>query len=250
MNALSEKLPVLRMLGEGLLRLVYPAVCHICLETLESGHSSFCARCRCALETDSFPACWRCGSTIGPHEEVTGGCKTCRGASFHFSRVHRLGPYEGLLREVVLRMKLQAGESLATAMGSLFAKRLESAVASARPDAIVAIPLHWRRRLARGYNQSEALARATARHLHIPLLPGTLVRLANTKQQVGLSATERRTNVRGAFAVRKAGPFLGKRVLLMDDVMTTNSTASEAAGVLRKAGAVEVVVGVLAHRTI
>jgi ComF family protein len=250
MNALSEKLPVFRMLGEGLLRLVYPAVCHICLETLESGHSSFCAQCRSALETDSFPSCWRCGSTIGPHEEVTDGCKSCRGTSFHFSRVHRLGPYEGLLREVVLRMKLQAGESLAIAMGSLFAKRLEIAVASARPDAIIAIPLHWRRRLTRGYNQSEALARATARHLHIPFLPRRLVRLRDTKQQVGLSATQRRANVRDAFAAKKAGTLLGKRVLLMDDVMTTNSTTSEAASVLLKSGAAEVVVAVLAHRSI
>jgi ComF family protein len=135
-------------------------------------------------------------------------------------------------------------------MGSLFAKRLESVIASARPDAIMAIPLHWRRRIARGYNQSEALARATARDLHIPFLPGKLVRLTNTKQQVGLSAAERRANVHGAFAAKKVGIFQGKRVLLMDDVMTTNSTASEAAGVLRKAGAAEVVVGVLAHRTI
>jgi predicted amidophosphoribosyltransferase len=65
-----------------------------------------------------------------------------------------------------------------------------------------------------------------------------------------LSATQRRANVRGAFSAKKGGTFLGKRVLLMDDVMTTNSTTDEAAGVLRKAGAVEVVVAVLAHRTI
>ena len=147
-------------------------------------------------------------------------------------------------------MKSQAGESLATAMGALFAKRLESAFANAKPDGIVAIPLHWRRRTSRGYNQSEAVARAVARELHVEFLPGRLVRLSHTKQQVGLTAAERRANVHGAFAARKVGIFQGKRVLLMDDVMTTNSTANEAAGVLRKAGATEVIVCVLAHRTI
>jgi ComF family protein len=250
MNALHVTLPVFRTLGEGLLRLVYPALCHICLDPLSSGQASFCAKCQAALESDNFSACWRCGSTIGPHEDVSGGCLRCRETSVQFSRVYRLGTYEGLLREVVLRMKSQAGESLATAMGVLFAKRLQAALADAKPDGVIAIPLHWRRRTTRGYNQSEALARATARKLQISYLQNRLVRLTHTKQQVGLTASERRANVRGAFAIRRGGVFQGKRVLLMDDVMTTNSTASEAAGVLRKAGAAEVIVGILAHRTI
>ena len=250
MNALNGTLPILRTLGEGLLGLVYPAICHICLEPLSSGQARFCAKCQAALEMDSFPACWRCGSTIGPHQDVTGGCMRCRETSFQFSRVYRLGIYEGLLREVVLRMKSQAGESLAAAMGTLFAKYLETAFADEKPDGVIAIPLHWRRRTARGYNQSESLARAMARQLQIPYLRGGLVRSRDTRQQVGLSATERHANVRGAFAARRIGLFQGKRVLLIDDVMTTNSTASEAAGVLRKAGAAEVIVGILAHRTV
>ncbi|HEV8061335.1 MAG TPA: ComF family protein [Gemmataceae bacterium] len=250
MDALRATLPVLRTLGEGLLQLVYPAVCHICLDPLSSSCQRFCAKCESALKKDPFPACWRCGSTVGPHEEVADGCARCRKTSFHFSRVYRLGPYEGLLREVVLRMKSQAGESLASAMGELFAKRLEPALADAKLDGVVAIPLHWRRRTARGYNQSEVIARSMAHKLRVPFLSNSLVRLRYTPQQVGLSAAERRANVLGAFSVRRAGSMLGKRVLLMDDVMTTNSTASEAAGALRKAGVAEVLVGVLAHRTV
>ncbi len=187
---------------------------------------------------------------MGPHEEVAEGCARCRKASFHFNRVYRLGPYEGLLREVVLRMKSQAGESLASAMGAIFANRLGPAMADAKLDGVVAIPLHWRKRTARGYNQSEVLARSLAHKLRVPFLSNCLVRLRYTPQQVGLSAAERRANVSGAFSVRRAGSLQGRRVLLMDDVMTTNSTASEAAGTLRKAGVAEVRVGVLAHRTV
>ena len=119
MDALLATPPVFRMLG-GLLTGL-PGGLHTCLQAIGSANSSFCVDCRSALETDRFAACWRCGSTIGPHEEVMDGCSRCRKTSFHFSRVFRLGTYEGLLREVVLRMKSQAGESLAWSMGELFA---------------------------------------------------------------------------------------------------------------------------------
>src|SRR6267154_107694 len=142
MDALRATLPVLRTLGEGLLQLVYPAVCHTCLEAVGSGHSRFCAKCQSALETDRLAACWRCGSTVGPHEVVMDGCLRCRATSFHFSRVFRLGTYEGLLREVVLRMKSQSGESLAAAMGGLFANRFETTFASLHIDGVIAMPLH------------------------------------------------------------------------------------------------------------
>lgn len=160
-----------------------------------------------------------------------------------------MGTYEGLLREVVLRMKSASGESLAWSMGELFATRAALALAAANFDAVTAVPLHWRRRISRGYNQSETLARAAARKLQVPFLGGRLVRSRYTKQQVGLSAAQRRANVVGSFAVRRPETLHGKKVLLIDDVMTTCSTADEACKALRGAGAREVVMGVLAQRT-
>ncbi len=250
MDAVRATLPILRSLGDGLLQLVYPAVCQICLEPLGSSHLRFCSNCRTHLETDRFSFCGRCGSSVGPHEDLTNGCIRCRSVSFCFSRVIRLGVYEGLLRDVVLGMKSQAGESLAWAMGEVFAERMEGIVGHGAADGVLAIPLHWWRRASRGYNQSEALGRSVASHLRIPYLQAGLVRVRRTKPQVGLTAAERRHNVCGAFAVRRPHAVQGKRLLLLDDVMTTSSTASEVAGVLRKAGAKEVVAGVLAHRTI
>jgi ComF family protein len=250
MDAWRSALPILRLLGDGLLQLVYPAVCQICLEPPGSSHQRFCSNCRASLEADRFSFCWRCGSSVGPHEDLTGGCVRCRSVSFHFSRVIRLGVYEGLLRDVVLRMKSQAGESLAWAMGDVFAKRMEGIVGHGTADGVLAIPLHWWKRASRGYNQSEALGRSVASHLRLPYLHAGLVRIRRTPPQVGLTAAERRHNVCGAFAVRRPHAVQGKRLLLLDDVMTTSSTASEVAGVLRRAGAAEVMVGVLAHRTI
>jgi ComF family protein len=250
MDALRVTLPFWQLLGDGLLQLVYPAVCQVCLQPLGSSRVQFCQGCQSILETDRFPACWRCGATAGPYEELSGGCIRCRKGSFPFSRVIRLGIYEGLLREVILRMKSQAGESLASAMGALLARRINATLTPGSVESVLAVPLHWHKRTARGYNQSEALARAVAKHLDLPWLNPGLIRVRRTQSQVGLSAAERRHNVCGAFLVRKPTLVRGKHLLLLDDVMTTNSTASEVASVLRKAGAAEVMVGVLAHRTV
>jgi ComF family protein len=250
MDALRATLPVFRTLGEGLLQLVYPAVCHTCLQAIGSSDSPFCERCRFALETDCFAACWRCASTIGPHENVMDGCSYCRTSSLHFSRAVRLGTYEGLLREVILRLKTQAGETLAWPIGKLLAQRCAARLTVSSLDAAVAVPLHWRRRLSRGYNQSEAIARSAACHLRLPYLPDGLARSRHTEPQVGQSAVKRRTNVIGSFVAPQPAKIRGKRLLLVDDVLTTSSTVDEAAKTLRQAGAAEVQVAVLAQRTV
>src|SRR5262249_56284673 len=107
---------------------------------------------------------------------------------------------------------------------------------------------HWRRRWRRGYNQSEVLAQALTDRLRVPCRPDWLRRVRHTPQQVGQSATERRENVRNAFAAPARAQLRGKTVLLVDDVLPTGSTASDAARALRTAGAARIVVAVLARR--
>ena len=111
---------------------------------------------------------------------------------------------------------------------------------------IVPVPLHWWRRLTRGYNQSEVLAQSMAEQLRIPCHPRWLRRIRNTPQQVGQSATARRQNVQKAFSSFERAALCGRTVLLVDDVLTTGSTASDAARALRAAGAARIVVAVLA----
>ena len=114
-------------------------------------------------------------------------------------------------------------------------------------ELVVPLPRHWWRRLERGYNQSTALARGLTDRLGLPSPVSCLRRIRHTATQTRLSATARHANVRGAFRAALPHHLQGKAVLLVDDVMTTGSTASEAARALRDAGAGSVIVAVLAR---
>src|SRR4051812_49328490 len=82
-----------RELGHGLMHLVYPGLCHLCGRTLAPGEASFCPACRAGLLGDTLATCPRCAATVGPFANTDGGCTLCRGQSFAFDRVIRLGPY-------------------------------------------------------------------------------------------------------------------------------------------------------------
>jgi ComF family protein len=164
---------------------------------------------------------------------------------FHFESVLRLGPYDGLLRDVVLRLKHANGEGLAELVGALWAEHAAPRLRQLGADVVIPVPLHWWRRLQRGYNQSESLARALADHLQLPCRPRWLRRFRHTPRQTVQTPAQRWDNVRGVFRARPQ--VKGKTVLLIDDVLTTGGTASEAARALRAAGASRVVVAVLAH---
>ena len=237
-----------RQLGRGILHLIYPACCHFCGRSL-TADGPFCDSCRDGLFTDPFAACPRCAATVGPFAVLDGRCSHCREEAFSFDAALRLGSYDGLLREAVLRMKHHAGEGMAELFGEEWAEQARSAFHTLGVDALVPVPLHWRRRWRRGYNQSEAVAHGLAARLRLPCQPSWLRRTRATPMQPSLTLAERRENVRGAFAATLS--LRGRTLLLVDDVMTTGATASEAARALRTAGADRIVVAVLsrAHGT-
>ena len=105
---------------------------------------------------------------MGPFALVEGGCSRCRDESFAFERTLRLGPYDGLLREVVLRLKHRSGEGLAELMGELWAAHVGEQLRTSPVDLVVPVPLYWWRRMRRGYNQSASLAYGLTRHLRLP----------------------------------------------------------------------------------
>ncbi len=233
---------------QGLKDLVYPPVCFFCRQPLSEADREFCPPCLAALTRDTGRACPRCAETVGPFSRVEEGCPSCHRWPVRFEAAFRLGAYEGELREAILRLKRWEGEDLADALGRLWADRLADRL-QPRPDFVVPVPLHWLRRLERGYNQAETLAWALAHRLRVPCRARWLWRTRHTPHQTGLSVTARRENVKGAFRARPRQELRGRTIVLVDDVMTTGSTCSEAAQALRNAGAGRILVAVLAKST-
>jgi ComF family protein len=234
-------------LGRGLLQLLYPPACLFCACELAPDVGDFCPACRDGIFTDPFPCCPRCGASVGPFAANPEGCPACRPEDFVFDTVLRLGPYEGVRRELVLRLKHHTAEFLAEKIGLVWAECQRDRFAALGLEAIVPVPLHWWRRWQRGYNQSAALAWGLAKGLNLPLGSSGLTRVRNTPRQSLQSPAERRANVRGAFQASRSLSYQGRAVLLVDDVFTTGATANEAAKALRTAGAARTVVAVLAR---
>ncbi len=237
---------VARNLVNGILQLAYPATCLFCQRLIPPGESSVCTSCESDLNARNCGACPRCGATAGPFAELQAGCPLCHKITFHFSEVARLGAYEGHLREAILRLKRPNGDLLALALGKYWAARCRKQLLELQAELIIPVPLHWWRRWRRGHDQSEGLARPLAQALGLACQPGWLRRVRNTPRQVEQTPTQRRNNVHGAFDARPRPMLRGKTVLLVDDVITTGSTASEAAAALKRAGAKRIVVAVLA----
>ncbi|MCI0702557.1 MAG: ComF family protein [Planctomycetia bacterium] len=231
-------------------QLLYPNTCLIC-DAPEPGDVRFrhgvCNDCFAAVTTDPFPACPWCAQTVGPHADTTKGCVACRDVALGFERAFRLGPYDGKLRDAILRTKFPVGEGLADMLGRLYFETKGEIIRTAEIDLVAPIPLHWWRKWQRGYNEPEAVGRELATGLNVPFVPNLLRRVRYTAKQAQLTREARRENVKGAFRVRRGARLAKKTVLLVDDVMTTGSTLGEAARTLTAAGAERVIVAVLAR---
>jgi ComF family protein len=167
-----------------------------------------------------------------------GVCAACRSGLQGFDFAASYGMYEGALRDLIHLFKYSGMTPLAKPL----ARYLERGIpVDQQFDAVVAVPLHWRKKWQRGFNQAELLARFVAKRRGVPLL-NPLRRRRPTETQAGLASAGRRRNVAGAFELRWQKPdskrrLNGKKILLIDDVMTTGATASACASVLKRGGA-------------
>jgi ComF family protein len=200
---------------------------------------SVCASCK--RRAPQGPLCEACG--LAP--AGTPGAPPAALAAWHAAIA-----YEGAGAEWVRRFKYPARglsglDPSAEAVACGLLRRLAAGVPGAAPELVVPVPLHARRLRERGFSAPAVLAAACAREARAPVAPVLLARLRDTPSQTGLSRAARRRNVAGAFIATGATP---PRVWLVDDVVTTGSTLSEAARALRRAGAREVTAVCLAHR--
>jgi len=164
-----------------------------------------------------------------------------------YGRARAAVRYDDIARDLVHRLKYGDRLDLATAMGQWMARAGRTLLDDA--DAVVPVPLHWRRLWGRRFNQAAALARVVASDAAVPLLTAALRRVRATSQQVGLSRSARAVNVQGAFAVTPAGKAAihGQRLVLVDDVLTSGATVDACTRVLLRAGARNVDVLVFAR---
>lgn len=236
-------------LAEGLGRLVLPPHCVGCERPLERW-TLLCAACRRGLPLVGDRACPRCGRPVGPNLPVGTDCVECRRLPLrHVTAVAAAGVHEGGLRVLILRLKGRWEQGLPDLLARLIRGQLERQAWLGEVDLVVPVPIHWRRRWWRGYNQAGLLAERLGQQLRRPVAPGALRRPRHCLPQVGLSVAARISNVAGSVRPgRQSGRVAGATVLVVDDVMTTGATLSECGRVLRGAGARRVYGAVAAVR--
>ena len=202
----------------------------------------------CLRPPEPFQAEYYCRSCRTPFLnafplDAEGHCALCREGVRGFDAAYCFGSYEGLLREWIHLYKYAGIKTLSRPLEDLLYRAVPRDEVF---DAIVPVPLHWRRHWQRGFNQADVLARGIGRRLGIPV-SHALRRARFTDVQAGLTNAGRRRNVAQAFRTRRRVSIAGLRVLLLDDVMTTGSTAAACALALKRAGAARVVLVTVAR---
>jgi ComF family protein len=224
--------------------LLLPPACLLCGQSLPIAHikQSFCRDCLTSMPPLSPAHCLCCAQPF-PNSTSIHLCGNCLKRPPSFSTVHAAGLYQGGIKDAVQRLKYRNQVTLARPLGQLLSKVIGAAGSDFVPDSIVPVPLHPNRLRQRGYNQALEVARPIAQQLNVSIDTGLLQRIRKTPPQQGLSAIERRSNLRNAFDLTTTPSV--RRILLVDDVMTTGETVRECCRTLRAGGVREVQVAVV-----
>lgn len=231
-----------------LLDIILPPICHICHSFIPKADVlHICPTCRELLPLVSSPLCSICGIPFnGTGDDHR--CGACLTHPPHFDTARATFLYEGPIRDLIHSFKYNQRTHLRYPLALLSLEGVIEVIADHKPQLIIPVPLHRSRLRHRGFNQAALLGRVLSRQLILPMVPDALIRNRATEPQITLAASERRVNVNGAFSVARPDDVVGKRILLLDDVMTTGSTMNECSKELKKAGA-DMVIAVTVART-
>lgn len=222
--------------------LVYPRNCQFCAETLTEEHRGvICPACLAKAKPIEPPFCQHCALPFAGKLHEPFACGYCKDLNLHFSRAVAACRAEGVVRDCIHRFKYNREMYFEQHLTDWLTAAGKRWIDWQRVDAIVPVPLYPRKERQREFNQAERLARALSRAVDVPVLARQLRRVKETSTQTRLDATTRRANVRNAFAARRGEVFVGKRLVLVDDVFTTGATLDSCARVLREEGAEDVI---------
>jgi len=232
-----------------ILDFVYPINCRICFckldyKSLDSG--TICPDCWKKVEYLHLPYCLRCGHPAGDgFSEKCEECKKFR--PVYFIKARGIAKYSGVLRKAIHFWKYGFKEEMKKPLVQIIEKYIQTNTELDSFDIIIPVPLHPIKFREREFNQAEILAEPFSDYFGIPVISDILYRTRYTRPQMELSADERFKNVEGLFALRNPAIVNGKKILLIDDVMTTGATVNACSKVLKEAGCLDIYIVVLAR---
>lgn len=238
---------ILKRFFKGLVDILYPPHCLICQNHLKNGclDNLMCPECWMKIKRNSPPFCSCCGRHL--EDALKDSCRFCQKKDYYFDRAFSPCVYEGIIKELIHQFKYVGKDYLGSTLGRLLVEFINEYGLSLEPfDFIIPVPLYKRKLREREFNQAEILAEYLASEFKLALLKDALLRIRDTPTQTELSQEERSKNVKGCFLANPRIELKNKNVLLVDDLLTTGSTCSEAARALKNARCGQVVVFTLA----
>jgi predicted amidophosphoribosyltransferase len=238
-----------RSLSRAAVEFFYPPACAICHRPIAGGEAPLsdrlCANCLGKLAPHVPHRCRRCSAPVGPFLDAQPDCIHCHDESFAFERVVSIGVYDGTLRQACIAAK-SGSDALAVTFAVWIWSHYDDVLRAAHIDAVVPVPHHWTERLVRRVLPPETMARVLAKRSGAAYEPHLLAKTRRTPAQADLTPTQRRANLRNAFACPGV-QLRGANILLVDDVLTTGTTAHRASIELRRVGAGRILVAVAAR---
>ena len=226
-------------LFQAAVSLLYPATCAICGKHVRASEY-LCDGCEAKVVRIVPPCCEICSEPFEGSINTAFTCANCAHRTIHFDAAVAAYRGRGIVRDVIHQFKYNRQIHLRHLVARWLRAALDDErLRDCRFDVIVPVPLHPARQRERGFNQASLLAQLLSAHTSIPSKP-LLKRIRYTTTQTALDRSERMENLHNAFRLRKNADMRGLRVLLIDDVLTTGSTLSECARVLKRAGAISV----------
>lgn len=241
---------MLRSFIEGLTGIAFPKICLVCKSSLGTSSVAglICSRCWSKVQKNLPPFCRSCGRHLDKNNFTNNICLHCLKVKLHFDRAFSPCVYNGVIKELLHMFKYSNKKHLGLPLSSIMADFIkEYNLPIGYLDLIIPMPLHKTRLREREFNQAQILGNYIAREFKKDLCCDTLARRRNTKTQTHLSLDERALNVKDCFSVTEKTRVKGKNILLVDDVLTSGATCSEAACVLKNEGASIIFVLTLAN---